>query len=402
MKKSLKILLLLVLSLLLAASTILLVACNENVDPNEFAKDQGNTVRVILDSMSDPLIKNLENLDEKMSYGIIDYRLKPFSPIPEPGVTKDTNAPVLEGYIFQGYYEGTVENGNLIYGKKWDFSRKVNVDMTLYGKWVVQYKIRINYVINGQLAGQYEDVNVAGNAESVTSIKEPSWTGNTFVQMYDNASCEKGHELVVSSAKPFTHGCTQDAPIRNVYAQFMEGSWTLVRTASDMKTISAGARLYLMNDIDIATLGLDKDGYAKWSVPDDFTGVIEGNGFTISNFNFRRTGTNNAKNPATNNYLGLFSRLDGATIRNVTFKNCTVTGVVQYQQKTDYYYYGFIAGEVMRESTLDNITFDNCQLKELQFTFRGFDNLSEEDKAKERAKILEGVGDGSTYIPKIV
>ena len=401
MKKSLKILLLLVLSLIIAASAMLLVACNNEEDPNEFVNGQGNTVRVILDSLSDPLIK--DSVD-KITNGYLDYRLKPNTPVPEPGKTKDTKAPMVEGYLFVGYYEGTVdENGVLTFGNKWNFATKVSSDMTLYGKWVVQYKIRINFVLNGQVVeDKFEEINVADNAATVNAIKEPSWTGNTYIQMYTTAACAEGDELVVSSTQPFAHGCDDDHPTRDVYAKFIEGRWTLVHNVNDIRSISAGASLYLLADLDMSELGTDADGYTKWSVPVDFTGKIDGNGHTISNFNFKRIGTNSAKNPATNNYLGLFSRLNNATICNVTFKDCTVTGVVQYQQTSDDYYYGFIAGQAMGDCTFDNITFDNCTLAELEFNIRNV--TTPEQIAAERAKITQGkfVGYGSDFTPNII
>lgn len=371
---------------------MLLVACNEEEDPNEFVQEQGNTVQVILDSTADPLIKDKA---DKMSNGTIDYRLKPGSPIPEPGVTKNTTAPTLEGYLFVGYYEGAVgDNGVLYYGNKWDFSTKVSSDMTLYGKWVIQYKIRINYVLDGTLSEEYEDVGVLNNAASVSTVKTPSWAGNTFVQMYRDAACTD--ELVVSSTQQFEHGCDQDNPICNVYAKFISGVWTLVRTANDLKSVSAGARLYLLDDIDMSSLN-DADGYTQWSLPNDFIGTIDGDGHTISNINYRRVGTNIATGPATNNHFGLFGRINNATIKNITFDNCTVEGVVNRQSAE--YFYGFIAGREMGECTLDNISFVNCTLKQLNFAFSGYTDAMFDT---EMNKVDFGVGDGVTNFPKIV
>ena len=383
---------------------MLLVACNEDEDPNEFVQGQGNTVQVLLDSRLDSLVKDSAS---KMTNGLIDYRLKPGSLIPEPGVTKDTKAPVLEGFLFVGYFEGTVkDDGTVEFGAKWDFSRHVSKNMTLYGKWEVQYKIRINYVLNGQLVvGQYEDVNVADNAASVVAIKEPStsWSQQiiTFVQLYDNVSCAKGHEIVVSAAKPFEHGCTEETPICNVYAQFIEGDWLIVRKATDLKTIYAGSQIYLLADVDMSQLGIDSDGYTKWNIPEDFIGIIEGNGYTISNLNFKRKGTTATSRPITNYSFGLFAVVNNATVRNVTFKDCIVTGVVQ--KTNDEYFYGFFAGQATGECTFENITFDNVKCAELKFELL-VGELTPEEELAERAHVTQGVfvGEGSTFTPKII
>ena len=376
-----KLLIVLFLSLIFVLCVATLTACNKNTDPNQFVTDQGNTIKVQLDSLKS---------------GVLDYRLKPGSPIPEPGKTSGTTAPVAEGYIFDGYYEGTkAEDGSIIYGNKWDFSRKVTEDITLYGKWQIQYKIHINFVIDGKLQERSDDVNVPGNAMQITSLKEPSWTGNTFVQMYTDKECTQ--ELVVSYEQPFVHGCTQESPVCNVYAKFMEGMWTLVRNTVDLRTISAGDRLYLLDDIDMSSL--TKDDYTDMTIAANFSGVIEGNGHKISNLNYYRKGTT-GREQETNYSVGLFARVINATIRNVTFENCSVQGAIG--QSSGEYFYGFIAGMAQGECTFENITFVNCQLKPLIFDFVG--GLTAEQETAERAKIEQGifVGEGSDYLPKIV
>ena len=390
MKKIRKLLLLLILCLILVFSVATLVACQEDEDPNEFVTGQGNTVKVTLDSVK---------------AGVIDYRLKPGSPIPEPGVTKDTTAPTAEGFVFDGYYEGAVAtDGSIIYGNKWDFSRKVDKDITLYGKWLIQYKIRIVYVLDGVVQETGEDVNISGNAEQMTSIKTPSWADNTYVQTYSDPECK--NELVVSKDNPFVHGCTQEEPVCKVYAKFIKGTWTLVRTANDLRGFRSGDSLYLMDDIDMSSL-VKTDGYTNMTVPDYFNGKIEGNGHTISNINYLREGTTGTVKD-TNNCLGLFAKLNGATVQNVTFKNCSVQGVVKQVVGSNpgddkgEYFYGFLAGQA-EGCQFANIKFVDCELKPLQFDIKG-KNLTAEQEAAERAKIQQNflVGEGSNYEPEIV
>lgn len=404
MKKRLKTLCLACLTLILLLSVTILVACNDEIDPNEFVTEQGNTVQVILDSLQDPLIK--DGVD-KVTNGWLDYRIKPDSPIPQPGVTPNTTAPVLAGFIFDGYYEGEMnDDGTVTYGEKWDFTRKVSEPMTLYGKWIIQYRIRVNFVLDGVLQNRSEDVLVVDNTETVTSVKDPSWSGNTFVQIFTDAECTE--PLIASNEQPFTHGCTQDNPIREVYAQFIEGSWTLVKTASDLKTINPGSRLYFMNDIDMSSMFSDEKGFTDISVSESFSGVIEGNGHTISNLHYFREGSKG--NSYTSYCIGLFAQVTGATIRNITFENCSVSGSIQFQNINGEYLYGFIAGRATKgndpttntpkECVFEDITFVNCEceLKLLQFNIP---LLTPEQNEAEKAKVEHNffIGQGSDYQP---
>ena len=368
-KKIQKSILLIILSLLFVVSVVVLAACDNEKDPNAIVEGKGNTVKVVLDSIKS---------------GTHDYRLKPGSPIPEPGKTEGTTAPVAEGFIFDGYYEGTLDsNGNVIYGDKWDFSRKVSQDMTLYGKWLIQYKIRVNFVLDGKVQAQFEDVYVPNNVEQLTSIREISWSGNTFLQLYEDNECKQ--ELEISTERPFKHGCTQEEPVREIYAKFMAGVWRLVKAATDLRTVNTNTNIYLLNDIDMATLA-NSEGYSNVTIPAEYKGTIDGNGYTIKNLNFYRKGTTGS-NRESNYCLGLFSTLSGATIRNITFENCTVTGSVGQllTQVGQEYFYGFLAGQA-KNSVLQDIKFVNCTLNPLQFEIR---NLTPEKEAEERTKIVQ-------------
>ena len=382
MNKTRRLITLIILALIVVTSVVVLAACSDDTDPNEYVTGQGNTIKVILDSVKS---------------GVIDYRLKPGSPIPEPGKTSGTTAPIAEGFVFDGYYQGTKnDDGSITYGEKWDFTRKVTEDMTLYGKWLIQYKIRINYVLDGVLQqGQGSETKVANNSETITNLNDPSWSGNTFVQLYSDLECTQ--ELTISRDNPFAHGCTQDNPICNVYAKFIEGRWTLIRTASELLRISSGARLYLMNDIDMSSLM--KDVVTDMTADSEFKGIIDGNGHKILNLHYYREGKRTLPVDYTSYCIGLFAQLNGATIRNITFENCSVSGLVQ--AKNDVYMYGFLAGRATGECKFENISFVNCELKTLQFKISG---LSAEDNEAERDNLDTNffVGYGSDYQPNIV
>ena len=184
---------LIALVVICVACLFTLAACAEET-PEDFVNAQGNTVKVVVDDMNGT---------------IHDYRLKPNSLIPEPGVTKGVKEPVKADYVFQGYYLGTKDSqGNVAYGEKWDFSTKVNSEVTLFAKWDIQYVIRINFVLNGSVVSdKYDTMKVSDNADHVTSIKEPTWLNNTFVEMYSDAAMT--NVLNVTRENPFVHGCSR-------------------------------------------------------------------------------------------------------------------------------------------------------------------------------------------------
>lgn len=402
MVKQSKWLILIVLVLVLVTSVTALVACKQETDPNDFFQQKGNTIQVILDSRMDPLVADSAS---KISNGYIDYRLKPGSPIPEPGgedadpeLMDKGKRPILTGYIFDGYYEGVLnDDGTVTFGDRWDFSRKVTESMTLYGKWFIQYKIRINYVLDGVVQpNDFKEVSVADNNPTIMSISTITWANHTFMQLYRDAECRE--ELTISRTQPFEHKCTQENPVCNIYAKFIDGDWLLVRNATDLTRISAGVNLYFMDNIDMSELNSD-DGRTIITVDEEYIGTIEGNGYTISNLHFKREGKRTLPIDYTTYSLGLFARLNGATIRNITFKDCSVTGVINRQNSEGYYLYGFIAGSVTGECTFDDVKFDNCELRAMQFNLP---LLSAEQIEAERGKIETKlfVGEGSDYQPE--
>ena len=378
---------LIALVVICVACLFTLAACAEET-PEDFVNAQGNTVKVVVDDMNGT---------------IHDYRLKPNSLIPEPGVTKGVKEPVKADYVFQGYYLGTKDSeGNVAYGEKWDFSTKVNSEVTLFAKWDIQYVIRINFVLNGSVVSdKYDTMKVSDNADHVTSIKEPTWLNNTFVEMYSDAAMT--NVLDVTRENPFVHGCTQTNPMVEVYAKFIEGRWTLVRTANDMRTISAGSRLYLLNDIDFAELNDATTGLTNITINrGTFTGAIEGNGFAIKNLHYLAKGETGTKPGATN--FGLFSKVQGASFTNVTFENCSVVGEIA--KESNEYFYGFLAGTAEANAdgvacVFSNITLKNCQVKPIQFDAIRI-SASKHEQLLANVEQAIFVATGGNYVPNVI
>ncbi len=124
-----------------------------------------------------------------------------------------------------------------------------------------------------------------------------------------------------------------------------------IQTAADIVAVqdSLSAHYVLIADIDMSgnpsaravvapDTGSSSD-YAFTGTP--FSGVFNGAGYKISNLAVGAAAS-------TNDYLGLFGKIDGATISNLTLENCTTTGNR---------YHGILAGYS------NNSTISNCVIK---------------------------------------
>ena len=228
----------------------------------------------------------------------------------EPGVNANFSLLPVRGYYNEGWYlpaldeNGAVvtdESGRVRLGEKWDFSTgRAQSEMTLYA----------NFLPNPTLT-------VVGGDEPVEYSYEPGYTrneptsapessGNTFYGYYEDA------DFTVPFTWPYTF-TTED---KTIYARFIPGVWTIVRTPAAFRSAvnrSASADIYLDADLDFT-------GEA-WPAVAAFDGTIEGNGHAIANIGYAIT----QSRIDTENFA-LFGTLgDGAVIRDVTFSDCDVT-----------------------------------------------------------------------------
>ena len=269
------------------------------------------------------------------------------------------------GYILDGWYTGTkADDGTVTFDRKWDFSTdRVSSSFTLYAKWVKRLTFTTHYVVDGEAS----DKTAIAYAEEGGAFRfvSPKWTGYTFMGYQNDAGVQvNGYYLDEACTQPvvfdasgnatnLSHpGAGENNETENVdvYAKFMSGNYRLVRKASDMASMSAGANYYLMNDVDFKDVAVS--GLAE------FTGQIIGNGHKISNLSI----THNRPGQAVT-WFGLFGRLKGsAKISDVTFENCTLSVTLIFD-KTQGYNIGFLAGEMAEESKIENVTITNCLVK---------------------------------------
>lgn len=225
------------------------------------------------------------------------------------------------GFVLEGWYKTrtVAADGSVSYADKWDFSRdKVGTDgVTLYAHWEKEthYAFEICYRDD---AGETHVLNSysvkAGELFDDYLNYADTRDGYTFTGQFRDAD---GNPL----APDFRHpGGDADLTIR-VFGDYIQGSYKIVRTAADL-TAGKSGNLYLMNDIDF--------GGAQFGGFGDYKGTIEGNGYTVKNFRLVYEASDLVSDADLDEEGGLlcislFRSLRGATLRNVSFTDFTVT-----------------------------------------------------------------------------
>ena len=143
---------------------------------------------------------------------------------------------------------------------------------------------------------------------------------------------------------PYTHAHDDANPAETVYAKFIEGNYRVVSKPSDLRSVSAGANYYLLNDIDMSEVG-------KVSFPDTYSGTFLGNGHKILNLTVEKNQTKSGT------AYGLFNRLaGGAVLRDVTFENLQVKVNLNNLQNQMLLQLGALAGLCDDDVTVENVT----------------------------------------------
>ena len=104
-----------------------------------------------------------------------------------------------------------------------------------------------------------------------------------------------------------------DAPeyIRMTKDEAINAGYTVIESVSDLQKINdnLSGKYILMNDINLS--GVD------WTPLGEFKGTLDGNGYSIKNLTI---------NTPDEDYVGLFSKLNKATIKNLGIENANITG----------------------------------------------------------------------------
>ena len=239
--------------------------------------------------------------------------------IVNPSALSSKSTVTRSGYTLSGWYRTRTVNadGSVSYSDPWDFETDLVYDagITLYAGWEknVRYTYQVCYEDEtGALLplGEYEVK--AGQAFSDYKKYAQSRSGYTAIgytdkdgNPWDSTYCHPGGDTDV--AVP-------------VLVQYIEGSYKVVSTPSELKT-AINSNIYLANDIDF--------GGSTFSGFGNYTHVLLGNGHTISNFSLSYTNTlgeTDADIDPEGNLLllSVFRSLSGATVQDVSFRNVTI------------------------------------------------------------------------------
>ena len=136
----------------------------------------------------------------------------------------------------------------------------------------------------------------------INAPEDPVWANHTFVGWFTD------DETFVRPWDFATKVVTADMVL---YARWLEGVWTKVRTATDLDAVreDLAGNYLLMNDISLA----DYSSGEGWRPIGDswhtaFTGKFDGNDYTITNLTINRP---------EEDFVGLFGFIDGGSVANL-------------------------------------------------------------------------------------
>lgn len=236
------------------------------------------------------------------------------------------------GFVLEGWYRGEKdENGAVVYGEKWNFASDVvpAEGITLYAKW----KAPIIYTFD------FVSVDKTSGAETVINSLEVN-EGNNLADVHPQdvlkyANNLSGHTAVAvyydkEHKKPFDDSVRHPGGAESLgvklYVDFIEGEYTVVRTASDL--IKAKTK----NIYVIPGSVIDMEGEELSFV--NYSGkTFLGNGATIKNFVIRKDwrGLRDELEPDIANdeqnalYFAIFKNLKNATVKDVNFEDVSLT-----------------------------------------------------------------------------
>ncbi len=246
------------------------------------------------------------------------------------------------GATLAGYYEDSACT------KLYDFSGYQHVDL-----------ITDDIVVYEQLAEEFPEVVVPYQAP------ETEEEDNSIYRFLH----DKGYDIITEDAAAVTEVFARYDEIiedtietyqtntanRNLYLKFTDGNTVTVHSVEDLKD---GTDYVLSGDVKNYVIAADLDfSGIDLKVAEDFSGKIEGNGYTVSNLTLKYASTKKEK-PGQKLY-GLFGSMKDAEITDLNFENITVTvkpkmGITLYA--------GLLAGKA------ENCKITNCSFRSVTVT----------------------------------
>lgn len=245
------------------------------------------------------------------------------------------------GATIQGYYvaswhlpqtnsDGSLKMGEderVLLGAAWDFpTQRVDKNITLYADLKPYSRLTIK---GGDADVELRSENFTSGFAPRPDVLQPTKSGYTFFEYYEDEAC----------TQPFTWPYNFDGENKTIYAKFIEGDWTLVRTAEEFNGALDAAEkkaIYLCNEIDFTGV--------EWKPNRAFGLEINGNGHAVKNIAFSFDFSRNSSRT-----LALFGSLNGANVHDITFENVSVNVKIINEQTRAYAVAPFAT--VMNEQT---------------------------------------------------
>lgn len=195
----------------------------------------------------------------------------------QPGYSDTFKEQVVTGYYNEGWYLAQTDgDGNPVVGedqrvtlgKKWDFATdRVTSDITLYANLIEKPTLTI---VGGDEDIVWDALPGAVRRRPSTSL-QPKKENATFYGYYEDEQCTK--PFVWESECVYTY----EAGVHTtVYARFLEGNWTIVKTAQEFSTALNGkTNIYVDDHLDFSDV--------SFPAGREYAGEINGNGKEFRN-----------------------------------------------------------------------------------------------------------------------
>ena len=384
---------------LLLVTMLFVNGCSQKKNPYELNDQQNYTVSVKYDANGGLFTDNTSvivdsyNLAELPTDGSGQAQLALLPPDDQVR-GNDAFQARKNGYFLAGWYaqrtEETDEAGNTtyVYAEPWDFvSDRLSLDpageytsaepeLTLYAAWVPLFEVRILDLATGEVVS-----NMTFDPTQTAELLIPAWDQETGTVKLNGFPEYEGYTFngayydpmgtVPVDTAALTHPGAIDAATgtasdisMDLYVDYLEGQWYHIYNAEQFsENASLKGNYILHNDLDFS-----QEIWPTSLMYGNFTGSIQGNGFTIRNVDLRQT--NNSKVNA-----GLFGNLtEEAQLSNVTFD--TVSFTIEAGTRVKGSSFGLFAGTISEGAILENVAVINSTLKIDSGCYFGADDYS--------------------------
>lgn len=365
--------------LLIAA--LLITGCGAEQTPYELNDGENFTISVKYDAnggiftTNTSVIVDSYNPDQLPmgSDGSVNIALLPPD---DPARGNDAFAAVNNGYFLAGWYtQRTETEEGYVYSGLWDFENGIlSVDpetvtgsaepvVTLYAAWVPLFEVEFYDLDSGEYMSSYTFNPLQEQAMKLPALDEetgavelydfPENPGHTYEAAYLDAAGTQPvatEMLTHTGTVDYETGTAKDH-VMQVYVKWQEGEWFHIYNVEQFLDNASVSGSYVLH----ADLDFTDEIWPSSMMYGNFSGTIEGNGYTIRNVSIEQT--NNSKVNA-----GLFGSLtEEAKITDLNLENVTFT--IKSGTRVMGTSYGLFAGSVSTGTQVSNVTIANSCLQ---------------------------------------